>query len=81
MNNTISNLTRLNAHLKRIRRSIDNFQDKLEECYCETEFEKVKWGEKTRNEFVSNKQDLESKLSDLHDQEHRLMYEIRIIES
>ena len=81
MNNTTSTLTRLNAHLKRIRRSIDNFQAELKECYCETEFEKVKWGEKTRNEFVSHKQDLECKLSDLHDQEHRLMYEIRILQS
>jgi hypothetical protein len=81
MNNTISNLTRLNAHLKRIRRSIDNFQAKLEECYCDTEFEKVKWNEETRKQFVSYKLDLESKLSDLHDQEHGLMYEIRIIES
>ena len=81
MKNENNNLTRLNAHLKRIRRLIDALQAKLKECYCEIEFEKVKWGEDTRKQFVSNKQDLESKLSDLHDQEHNLLYKIRILQS
>lgn len=80
--NTTSTLTRLNAHLKRIRRSIDNFQAELKECYCEDELEKAWYaGNEEFREFRYYKNEIEKKLEDLDNEEHNLLYKIRILQS
>ncbi len=81
-NKTTSKVTRSNVHLKRVRKFIKDCQDKLQEFYCDDELEKV-WhtDNESYREFCYYKHQLENKLADLHDQEHRLLYDIKTIQS
>lgn len=78
----MNNITRLNAHLKRVRRSINDCQIQLQEFYCEDEFEKAWYaGDEEFREFRYYKRQLEKKLEDLDNEEHGLLYKIRILQS
>lgn len=82
MKQNASNLTRLNAHLKRVRRFIKECQDKLEEFYCDDELEKAWYAsDEEFREFRYYKRQLEKKLEDLDNEEHGILYKIRIIQS
>ena len=82
MKSNASNLIRFTVHLKRARRFIKNCQDKLGEFYCVDELEKAWYaGDEEYSEFCYYKHQLKNKLADLHDQEHRLLYKIKTIQS
>ena len=82
MKRNASNLTRLNVHLKRVRKFIKDCQNKLQEFYCDDELEKAWYTDDDEHrEFCYYKHQLENKLAGLHDQEHRLLYNLKTIQS
>ena len=82
MKSNTSLVTRSNVHLKRVRTFIKECQGKLQEFYCDDELEKAWYTDDDEyREFCYYKHQLENKLADLHNQEHRLLYAIKTIQS